>query len=63
MIQTISEVVEAKVQYSASALDLATVFCFLAAQEIQSDPKLTQYPVVERRVNGQPAQSASEKVK
>ena len=49
-----SAVVEDKARYSASALERATVLCFLALQEIQVSPRKVQKPVVERRVDGQP---------
>ncbi|KAJ0779391.1 hypothetical protein HanPI659440_Chr06g0225971 [Helianthus annuus] len=47
-------------RYSDSQLDLATVGCFLALQEIKLPPKKIEYPYVERRVSRQRAQSASE---
>lgn len=48
-------------RYSASAEDNEIVFCFLLFHEIKEFPRKTQYPVVERRVTGHPAQSASQK--
>lgn len=59
--QVISAVVEAIALYSASELDLATVGCFFEHQEMQFAPRKTQKPMVLLRVDGQPAQSASEK--
>jgi hypothetical protein len=58
--QVNSAAVEAMEMYSASALERATVDCFLALQEMQLLPKKVQKPVVERLVEGQPAQSKSE---
>ena len=55
-----SVAVDAMERYSASVLDLATVDCFLALQDIQLPPRKVQNPVVERRLVGQPAQSALE---
>ena len=55
-----SHVVDAMAQYSASALDLATTFCFLLFQEITLPPMSMQYPEVERLSAGDPAQLASE---
>jgi hypothetical protein len=46
--------------YSASALDRDTVCCHFEDQATKLLPKNTQYPEVERRVSGQPTQSASE---
>lgn len=46
-----------------SVLDLATVGCFLALQEMQLDPMNMQHPAGERRVSGQPTQSASKTIK
>lgn len=56
-----SAVVEERARYSASAVERATIGCFLAFQEMQLDPRKTQNHVVDRRVALQPAQSASEK--
>ena len=50
----------AMARYSASALDLETVVCRLEDHEMRELPRMTQKPDVERRVSGQPAQSASE---
>ena len=36
------------------------MFCFLDLQDTNELPKKTQYPVVDLRVSGQPAQSESE---
>jgi predicted RNA methylase len=47
--------------YSASVLDLDTVACFLALQEMRFGPKNTAKPPVDRRSSTQPSQSASEK--
>ena len=55
-----SATVDAMERYSASVLDLATVDCFLALQDIQLPLRKVQNPVVERRLVGQPAQSALE---
>jgi len=57
----ISHAVEAMDRYSASTEDLETACCFLDFQEMRESPKKTQYPVIERRVSGQPAQSESQK--
>ena len=53
----ISAVAFANALYSAYVLDLETVACFLALQDIKFGPKKTAKPPVERR---QPAQSESE---
>jgi hypothetical protein len=47
--------------YSTLVLDLDTVGCFLELQEIIFEPKNTQYPPVDFRSLGYPAQSALEK--
>ena len=47
-------------RYSASALDQDTVVCRLDDHEMSEEPRKTQNPDVDRRVSGQPAQSASE---
>jgi hypothetical protein len=47
--------------YSASVLDLETVACFLALQDIRLDPKKMANPLVDRLSSRHPAQSASEK--
>lgn len=60
MIQVNSAAKDANARYSASALDLATVPCFFEDHETQLDPRKTHNPVVDRRVSGQPPQSASE---
>ena len=57
-----STTVDAMERYTASALDLATIDCFLALQDIQLPPRKVQNHVVERQLVGQPAQSASENV-
>ena len=54
-----STLVDAKAQYSASALERDTVDCFLAFQDMQFPPMDTQNPVVDHIVMGHPAQSAS----
>lgn len=59
-IQVNSAAAEAIDLYSASALERDTVGCFFALQEIQFPPRKVQTPLVDRRVSGQPAQSASE---
>jgi hypothetical protein len=46
--------------YSASVLDLDTVLCFLALQEIKFEPKNTAKPPVDLLSSILPAQSASE---
>lgn len=48
-------------RYSALVEERATVDCFLAHQEIGFEPKNTQKPLVERRSDGDLAQSASQK--
>ena len=50
-----SHVVKAIAQYSASALDLATTFCFLLFHDIKLPQMNTQYPDVERLSVGEPA--------
>ena len=45
--QISSQVAEAIALYSASALDLATTFCFLLFQEIKLSPIETQYSEVD----------------
>ena len=59
--QVTSQQAAAMERYSASALDRETVFCFLDFQEINEFPRNIQYPVVDRRVSGHLAQSASQK--
>lgn len=49
--------------YSASALDLERVGCFLETQVSRFFPRNAQKPVVDRLLSGQPAQSASENAK
>ena len=56
----ISAVALANALYSASVLDLDTVACFFAHQEIKLGPKKTAKPPVERLSSRQPAQSKSE---
>lgn len=60
-IRKISAAVAAGLQYSASALDQATMVCFLAHQETKFGPKYMHEPEVERMSSGSEAQSASEK--
>jgi hypothetical protein len=57
----ISAVAFARDLYSASVLDLETVACFLALQEIRLDPKYTTKPPVDLLSSTHHAQSASEK--
>lgn len=56
----ISLVVVAMARYSASAEERDTTVCFFDLQEIGDDPRKMIYPVVDRRVVGHPAQSASQ---
>ncbi|KAI0494907.1 hypothetical protein KFK09_025053 [Dendrobium nobile] len=58
--QMVSAVAAASARYSDSVDDLATVFCFLTVQEMRVLPRKVQCPVVDFRVLGSPAQSASE---
>lgn len=59
IIHVSSAAAKASARYSDSVLDLVTVVCFLEDQEMQFDPRYIQYPVVDRRVSGQPTQSTS----
>lgn len=59
--QVTSHAVNAIVRYSTSADDLTTTVCFYSFHEMGEEPKSMQYPVVERRVVGQLAQSLSQK--
>lgn len=52
---------EARQRYSASAKLREIVGCFLDFQEMEEDPNLMRYPVTDRRVFGQDAQSSSQK--
>ncbi|KAK9100546.1 hypothetical protein Scep_023976 [Stephania cephalantha] len=56
----ISHVVVAIARYSASADERATTDCFFERQEIGEEPRNMMHPVVDRLVEGQPAQSASQ---
>jgi hypothetical protein len=55
-----SAVASAIALYSASVLDLDTVLCFLALQEIRLDPRNTAKSHVDLLSSTLPAQSASE---
>jgi hypothetical protein len=57
----ISAVAFARDLYSAYVLDLDTVACFLALQEIKLGPKYTANPPIDLLSSTQPAQLASEK--
>ena len=57
----VSAVAFANALYSASVLDLETVACFLALQDIKLGPKNTAKPPVERLSSRHPAESESEK--
>lgn len=58
--RTSSQVVEATARYSASVEARETTVCFFVRQGIGLVPRVMKNPVVERRVEGQPAQSESE---
>ncbi|XP_050249761.1 WAT1-related protein At1g09380-like [Quercus robur] len=60
-IQVTSHIATSIDLYSASAVDLETVFCFLDFQETNESPKKTQKPVMDLLESGQVAQSASAK--
>jgi hypothetical protein len=49
----------ARERYSASAEEREIVGCFLVFHDIGLEPNMVKYPVVERRVVGQPAQLES----
>ncbi|RDX76086.1 hypothetical protein CR513_43960, partial [Mucuna pruriens] len=55
-----SQVVEAIARYPTSALERATIFCFLLFQETTFFPIDMQKPIVDRLSMGDPAQSASQ---
>ena len=57
----ISVIAFAKALYSAYVLDLDTVVCFLAHQDIRFGPKKIANPPVDRLSSRHPAQSESEK--
>ena len=59
LIQINSDVALAIALYSASVLDLATVGCFLEFHEIKLFPRYIRNPLVDRRSELSPAQSAS----
>lgn len=58
-IHVVSATALATPRYSASALERDTVCCLFEDHEMSLSPKKTQYPEVDRRVLGHPAQSAS----
>ena len=60
--QYISVVARDKAQYSTYVLDLETICCFLANQEIKFEPKYIPNLVVDRLSSGLPAQSESQNV-
>lgn len=51
---------DANLRYSASALDLAIVFCFSEDQLIHLEPRKRQRPMVDLLVMEEPIQSTSE---
>ncbi|WZY67764.1 hypothetical protein YC2023_000004 [Brassica napus] len=59
--QNSSSTAAAILRYSASAVDLETVSCFLERQLMSEEPKKIQYPDVERLVSRHEPQSASAK--
>jgi hypothetical protein len=61
-IHITSAIALARALYSASVLDLESVACFLALQDIRFDPKNTAKPPIDLRSFGQPAQSTAAKV-
>jgi hypothetical protein len=46
--------------YSAFVEERETICCFLVFHEIREELSMVKYPVVDRRVIGQPAQSESQ---
>jgi len=59
-MQSNSDMVTDIARYSASAVDLETVFCFLVFQETKNDPKKTQYPINDLAIIWHEPQSASQ---
>ena len=59
VIQINSELALTSALYFASVLDHATVGCFLELQETRLSPRYTRKPLVDRRSETSPAQSAS----
>ena len=47
--------------YSTFLLDLKTIFCFLALQDMRFWPRNTPYPLLDFLLSGDPAQSESQK--
>jgi hypothetical protein len=58
--QRSSDVVSVRARYLALLLDRATTDCFLLCYEIKEVQSKKQYPVVEQRLVGSPAQLVSE---
>ena len=57
--QNTSAIARERDRYSASILDLGTICCFLANQEIKFGPRKIPNPVVDLLSSGLPAQSKS----